>query len=104
MVVKKDVPVIFGKIGFFNQNKIAHTAVHVFIGFAFAHLAIWVHWIWLSFIFLILVGFKEFFVDAKLYEHKIDSQVFDALQYFLGFIMYFVWAFLVEMFPGQIVI
>ena len=87
-------------VDFINRN--AHLIAHVLIGFAFAHLLVWFNWILVLSALLILVGLKEFFVDAYVYKHPFDTQLVDAFEYFCGFAIYVFYLYLLIIFPSTV--
>jgi hypothetical protein len=93
---------VYGTVHKLNSNEVAHVSSHILVGFGAGHLLAWFHWIWVLFLLAILASLKEFFVDAYLYDHNIDDQIFDFLQYIIGFIAYIVWIYFVQITDGNI--
>ena len=82
-------------------NRSAHLVSHLLIGFVFAHLLAWFNWIIVVAALLIIVGIKEFFVDAVIYKHPFDTQLIDCFEYFVGFAAYIAFLYLLSIFPSS---
>jgi hypothetical protein len=100
--IPKNTPVVYKGIHFFNANTNAHLAAHVLIGFTFAHLCTWFYWLYVLFALVMLISVKEFFIDAYLYKHPFDTQVYDVLQYICGFMGYVLFVYLAKVYHGQV--
>lgn len=101
---RKTKPLIYRTVHSLNKDSVAHAMCHIFLGFAAAHLLAWFHWIYVFSALLIIVSFKELFVDAYLYEHDFDKQIFDILHYVFGFVAYILWIYFVQIADGDIII